>query len=574
MTISDTYSRLQRICRTALAIPVIADYPDAERPVGPYAMLSLTSETVSPNALDREFLANPDYVSADAEPYQDPWIMRTWFEVRRVWSLNIYATNALDYASRAQFALRHQYNFGILDPYRVNEIGGIVRLPEYIGNVWEDRVNVDVTIVGYEPFDMYMTDIEHVDVEWIPNYRRDDPTFPVFTLHVDKPGSIPLELKGFLDASSEIIAGLTVLDAVQLQASLIADSDMAGLVTQDVTMQADLSSTSAISAGLSQALSLSAGISAISSVSASLEQSAGLAASLSAQTALNANLAQHNSLISALPATSSIAALLTRANSLASTLAATSTITGEITQASAYDPDAEAYWSRSATEPTEAQKQWYSDFVTTLKAQGIWDTRDVIQLYFAHAEDLAVLNMKGTSFTATRYGTTTWTAGVGIVTTGTSGSYIDTGWNGVSGAHYSQNDASVGVWAKAGPASGASSLVGNAEGSPTRYIAWASGGTVSTRLNGSTSNVNFSGARTGFYQFRRVDANTLNFQTDLTEVLTNTSASTTPGTTNTTLARQGTGYSAYTLALLYGGSALTDAQQIAMYNAATVPFPT
>lgn len=599
MALLDTYTRLQLVLRTALGIPVIADYPDAERPLGPYAILSLTSETADSNLIAEETIPNPEYSGEAAIPYVYPYLKRTWCGVNRVWSLNIYATDSLNYASRARQAVQSASYFTTMEPYRVNAVGTANRVPAFVGNLWEDRTNIDITVSGYEPFDVPLTTVEHVDVEWHPNFRTTDPTWPPFTLHVDRPGShmaaslpavfgLEANLRAAQSLSAELSAG-TDLTAVlrqgyALRSVLQATTGLSGAIQLGQELRANIAAATGLRAGLRLALALQADLPATTSLDANLGAGHALRARLRVDTALTGRLrrglrleadmlaatdleailreARH--LKAAMAATTGFSARLTRTRRLHAALAAATAMAPTLSVVQTYDPDARAYWQRGATTPTDAEKKKLSDFVKTLKASGAWAKLDIIQLYAAPYSDIRPLNLKGLNYTAIPVNAVAEAPGVGYTTDAVS-AYIRTGLVG-STAQFVQDSACWGMKIMQAPGVGlaASGVVGLAGTGPSTYLAWNTANNAKPRVN-STTDATVMGlpnnaTRTGLMIFNRTSSSNFDIYVDGTLATSVSSPSAPPVNSEVLIGRHNTAYNVIGAALFFAGGTLTAAQ--------------
>jgi hypothetical protein len=165
---------------------VIADRPGKPRPDSAYGMLNLIrSQRVHlPTAIEYEAIPG-----ATAEPFeQTPVIEWEW-----VFSFNVYATNATDYARRVETAGSVQAGLETLQPLTLHTSSAIRRLPEMIQGKWEDRVQMDLTFRGMARDGIPVDVVEHVPVTFRAPVNRALPnpspaeTYLVGSLTLDKP---------------------------------------------------------------------------------------------------------------------------------------------------------------------------------------------------------------------------------------------------------------------------------------------------------------------------------------------------------------------------------------------------
>ena len=113
------------------------------------------------------------------------------------------------------------------------------------------------------------------------------------------------------------------------------------------------------------------------------------------------------------------------------------------------DPDAITLIAAMTTPPSAARQRLISDHIVALKDAGIWALLDIYYVMAAHDEQASRLNWKNpAAFTLEANGVITFTADRGWQGDGSSG-YLDTGWiPSVNGVNYQLNSASFGGYSR------------------------------------------------------------------------------------------------------------------------------
>jgi hypothetical protein len=114
---------------------------------------------------------------------------------------------------------------------------------------------------------------------------------------------------------------------------------------------------------------------------------------------------------------------------------------GELT-----DSDADAYIARLTGSYTETELAAINALVVSLKSNNLWTTIDVLYLFCLDNVPDSLLNIKSSSFTATRVNSMSWTARQGFTGNGTN-SYLDTNFTpSTAGGNYTQNSATLAIY--------------------------------------------------------------------------------------------------------------------------------
>lgn len=191
MTEIELYNHVQAWVKRFSKLPkVIRDHPGKVRPDGPYGMLNLIRSERVHEPVTIEYEAIPD---AAAEPFEQiPVTEWEW-----VFSFNVYASGATDYARRVETAGSVQAGLETLLPLTLHTTSAIRRIPELIEGKWEDRVQMDLTIRGMAHDGIPVDVVEQASIQfWAPvNRALPNPTpaetYPVGSITVSKPQETP-----------------------------------------------------------------------------------------------------------------------------------------------------------------------------------------------------------------------------------------------------------------------------------------------------------------------------------------------------------------------------------------------
>lgn len=161
-----------------------------------------------------------------------------------------------------------------------------------------------------------------------------------------------------------------------------------------------------------------------------------------------------------------------------------------------------ALFVRITVEATTERKAAIDDLVAAVKAAGVWDKCETFHMLAAASSQAALLNWKGTAFTASAVGTPAFTIDRGYLGSGTT-SYLATGYNPTAdGGQVSQNSAHLAAWSRTSTAAAAVDGDTGARAADGFTIGLrTSSGTAVIRLNdvttGSAANADGSGLFVG-----------------------------------------------------------------------------
>lgn len=114
----------------------------------------------------------------------------------------------------------------------------------------------------------------------------------------------------------------------------------------------------------------------------------------------------------------------------------------------AYESETDVLLARFEGTYDTARQDAINALIKGLKDDDLWATLDLLHLYAAATANDAVLNWKGTSFTASLVSSPTFTVDRGVTTDGSS-SYINVGYNpAIAGGNYTQNSATMGLYSR------------------------------------------------------------------------------------------------------------------------------
>ena len=216
------------------------------------------------------------------------------------------------------------------------------------------------------------------------------------------------------------------------------------------------------------------------------------------------------------------------------------------------------------TSPSAENTAAINACIVALKAGGVWDKLDVLQVYACNAEANALLNWKGTSYSATNNGAT-FTADRGVAGNAAS-TWLDTGFNPTgSGRVYATNSAHVSVWIET---DGADS---DGHGAATTAYVRHAASNITGRINdATTSTFGATSPATGLMSLiRRGASDKRAFHNGAQIGSTLTTASTAIPNATMGIGRWNTNatYTDDRIALFCAGEQLSDAEEVAKYNA-------
>lgn len=239
--------------------------------------------------------------------------------------------------------------------------------------------------------------------------------------------------------------------------------------------------------------------------------------------------------------------------------------------------EATALIARMTSAPNSTRQGHINTLITSLKNAGVWTKLDALYLTAAHDTQAARLNWKSTSYTLTAVGTPTYTTDRGVSTLA-AGSYFDSGFNpSTAGGVFVQNSAHLGYWAQTDADAVHTGQFGVGNLNSTLRHKSASNTAAQIRMNaGSTITTSpfSSGVRRHYALNRNNSANFDGWSAGVKEISALASTSAAPSSlTFGVLARQSAAAtwqvdsSGVRYAAFHWGSALSDAEMLALYNA-------
>lgn len=220
--------------------------------------------------------------------------------------------------------------------------------------------------------------------------------------------------------------------------------------------------------------------------------------------------------------------------------------------------------ARFTTPPTGDRRGHINGLITSLKTAGVWSKLDALYLLAAADAQAARQNWIADLYNLTALSSPTFTADRGYTGDGAS-SYLATGAlrNGLS--KFTLNSASIGVWERT-DIEATNYAVGTATGAVGRIQTRAAGG-AGGRLNGATGVAFVTGSSVGLLALDRPTSGTMRAVRNGVQAITGASTSGTVTADEFYLLRDGASYAARQIASSFIGSALSDAEHIALYNA-------
>lgn len=236
---------------------------------------------------------------------------------------------------------------------------------------------------------------------------------------------------------------------------------------------------------------------------------------------------------------------------------------GMVVGGQGYDPATVALLARM-TSPTTENATAINNCIVALKAAGVWDKLDVLQVYACNAEANALLNWKGTSYSATNNGAT-FTANRGVAGDAAS-TWLDTGFNPTgSGRVYATNSAHVSIWIETDGADN------DGHGAATTAYVRHASSNVTGRINdATTSTFGATSPAIGLMSLiRRAVDDKRGFHNGVQVGSTLTTASVSLPNATMGIGRWNTNatYTDDRIALFCAGEQLSDAEELAKYNA-------
>jgi hypothetical protein len=233
------------------------------------------------------------------------------------------------------------------------------------------------------------------------------------------------------------------------------------------------------------------------------------------------------------------------------------------------DSDAQAYSNALAVPLTSGRLLLVSDFVTGLKADGVWTGLDWILLTANETTGAALRNLKNPAKAATAVNSPTFTVDRGYQGDAIS-MHIDLGEvpNAV-GNSFSLNSACAGIWTNAQGSTASQRVFGQAAGA-TLYMNARGDGTgnevfSANDATGNNYNLN-STTKSGHRAFSRTGAAIKRAFLAGVRTFDGTTASTSITASNLTVLRGGTLYADVRVAAFYSGGGMSDAQMASIHT--------
>lgn len=239
---------------------------------------------------------------------------------------------------------------------------------------------------------------------------------------------------------------------------------------------------------------------------------------------------------------------------------------------SPYSPEALAYFAAMSVQPSDARKDVINTFINSLVAAGVWAKLDWLSLFAAHDAQAARLNAVSPSQIMTAVNSPTFVTDRHYVGDGAT-SYLNTGWNPVtaSSPKWTQNDHSVGVWCRNDVSAFAQCDFGHyarvhmAARSGTSMQTYPSANSATAVLPATTS--------VGFSAWSKTSATQASLYKNGANIGTRSVTTAAPFNvpflvlTGNQSSGVPNGYSTREVAAIFFGSQLSDADQLALYNA-------
>lgn len=230
---------------------------------------------------------------------------------------------------------------------------------------------------------------------------------------------------------------------------------------------------------------------------------------------------------------------------------------------SPYVPQARELFAQFTTDVPNSRKALMNDVFKALIASGAYAKLDLLQVYAAPTQQIALLNWVSSQYVGSTVNSPVFTVDRGFAFDGAS-SYISTGFNPVTatGSKYTQNDASQGIWAYDVTPAGRAGATNN-------RVGWDVNPQTYSRANDATTTGNAVGTDARLFAWSRSASGSYVQRVNGTDLATVSVASTSISNAVLTVGRIGglSTYGAGGARLYYAGAALSAAQSLAVYNA-------
>lgn len=247
-----------------------------------------------------------------------------------------------------------------------------------------------------------------------------------------------------------------------------------------------------------------------------------------------------------------------------------------------YDPATTALIARMTTPPSGARAALIDACIRSLKVAGVWDKLDFLYFQAAHDAQAALLNWVSSSFDATAVNSPTFTTDRGYAPNGST-SYLNTNWIPSASSLFLQNSGSIGYWLNAGTDTASDTVIPMGAGSTgpadvTFLAPYGASSVIRGRVN-QNSSVSFTGlavaTRLGYTALSRTGASATYAYRNAS--VSPVSAIASSGRANVACYLGGwnsggtlTNPANNRFAMAFAASGLSDAEQLALYNAASV----
>jgi len=247
---------------------------------------------------------------------------------------------------------------------------------------------------------------------------------------------------------------------------------------------------------------------------------------------------------------------------------ASTTLWSFTTAAAGYDAATEAIAAAFTTPPTTARKNLIDAAVVALKAAGVWDKIDLLEVDAAADSQAALINWKNPAgATGVAVNSPTFTADSGFTGNGSS-SYIDTSFNPATmGVNYTQNLCCAFAWSLTAGQS-VRGIIGNSASSIVLLPRSASD-LSEARVNATSASTNVPASTdgTGLWSINRTAGTTQQFYRNATLLSSGTNSSIAVTSANLEALRSAATYWAGTVACVGLAGSMNLTEQTDLYNA-------
>jgi hypothetical protein len=158
---------------------IIRDSLGKPRPTGSYGMINLIRSEALHEPVTLEYETNPNHVPVPGNPATEldpPFVQVPVIEWEWTFSFNIYAASGSDAARKVASAASILAGVEGLLPFIIHRTSAIRRLPESIGEGWEDRIQMDLFIRGLARDGVPVDVAEIVTARFEARTNRNSPT--------------------------------------------------------------------------------------------------------------------------------------------------------------------------------------------------------------------------------------------------------------------------------------------------------------------------------------------------------------------------------------------------------------